>query len=84
MEKKKNSHNGSKRVLYELVQGLEDLLNTESTEPEAVASTHFGDSSRESSDTDSESKHSETFKEVDSTINFGHTFELDEDSGLDF
>ena len=36
--KEKNSHNGSKRVLYELVQGLEDL-NIESNDTGAIAST---------------------------------------------
>ena len=39
LEKKKNSRNGSKRVLYELLQGLEDRLNIESTDTEAIAST---------------------------------------------
>ncbi len=55
LEKKKKSHNGGKRVLYELVEGLEDLLNIESTDTEAIDSTYFGDASNESSDTDSES-----------------------------
>ncbi len=84
MEKKKNSRNGSKRALYELVQGLEGLLNIESTDTEAVASTYFSDVSDDSSDTDSESQDSELFKELDPTIEVGHTFVFDEDSELDF
>ncbi len=84
MEKKKNSRNGSKRVLYELVQGLEDLLNIESTGIEAIASTYFGDAYVESSDTDSESQDFEPFKEVYPTMEVGHTFVFAEDSELDF
>ncbi len=83
-EKEKKSRNGSKRALHELVQGLEDLLNIESTDIEAIASTYFGDKSDESSDTDYESQDSEPFKEVDPTIKVGHTFVFDEDSELDF
>ncbi len=55
LENKKNSRNGSKRVFYKLVQGLEDLLYIESTDTEAIDSTYFGDASEESCDTDSES-----------------------------
>ncbi len=83
MEKKKKSHNGSKRVLYEIVQGLEDLLNIDSTDTEAIASTCFGDAPDETSDTDSESQESEPVKEVDPTMKVGLTFALDEDSWLD-
>ncbi len=84
MEKTKNSRNGRKPVLYELVQGLEDLLNIESTDIEAATPTNFGDASDESSYTDSESQDSEPVKEVDPIMKVGHTFVLDEDSGLDF
>ncbi len=66
------------------MQGLEDLLNIESTDTEDIASTYFGDASDERSDTDSESQDSEPFKEVDPTIKVGHTFVLDENSELDF
>ncbi len=84
MEKKKNSRNGSKRVLYELVQGLEDLLNIDSTDTEAISSTYFGDASDESSDTESESQNSESFKDVDPAMMVEHTFVVDEDSGWNF
>ena len=83
LERKENSRNGSKRVLYELVQGLEDLLNMESTDTESIASTYLGDASDESSDTDSESQDSESFKEVDPTMEVGQKFVLNEDSGVD-
>ena len=59
------------------MQGLEDLLNIESTDTEAIAFTDFVDASDESSDTDSESQDSKNFKEVDLTMKFGHSFVLD-------
>ncbi len=77
LEKKKNSINASKRVLYELVQGLEDLLNIESTDTDAFASICFDVASDDSSDTDSEPQDSERFKEVDPTMEVGHTLVLD-------
>ncbi len=81
---KKTSCNGSQRVLFELGQGLEDLLNMNSNDAEAVASSYFGDGSDVSSDTDSELQESELVKEVDPTMKFGHAFVLDQDSELDF
>ncbi len=84
LKKKKNSRNGSKRVLYELVDGIENLLNIESTDIEAVHSTYVANTSDESSNTDFESQDSEHLKEVDPTVEVGHIFVLDEDSGLYF
>ena len=66
------------------MQGLEDLLNIESTDTEDIASTYFGDASDESSNTDSESQDSEPYTEVDLTMKVGHTFVFDEDLELDF
>ena len=66
------------------MQGLENLLNIESTDTEIDASTYIGDASYVSSDTESESQDSEPFKEVHLTMKFRHTFVLGEDSGLDF
>ncbi len=62
---------------------LEDLLNIESTDTEAIASTYFGDGSDENNNTDSEYHDSEPFKEVDPLMMVGRTFILDEDSGLE-
>ena len=55
----------------------------ESTDAEAIASTYFGDTSDESSDTYSESQDSKPFQEVAQTMKVGHTFVLDEDSELE-
>ncbi len=84
LEKMKNSRNSSTHVLYELVQELEDLFYSESTDAEAIASNYFGGASDESLDTDFESQESESVKEVDHATKFGHAFVFDEDSMLDF
>ena len=83
MKKKKNSRNGNKRVLYKLVQWLEDLINIELTDTEAIDTTYFDDASDDSSDTESESQGSKPFKEAYTTINFEQEFVLDEDFELD-
>ena len=67
-----------------MVQGLIELLNIELSGTEAVASNYFADASDESSDTESESQHTEPFKEVNPTMKVGNRFVLDEDSGLNF
>ena len=66
------------------MEGLEALLNIESTDTEAAAFTYFGDVPDEISDTDSESQDCKPFKEVYLTMKLGHTFVLYEDSALDF
>ena len=43
--KKKNCRNGSKRILHELVRGLEDLFNIESIDNEAIVFIYFDDAS---------------------------------------
>ncbi len=61
------------------MQGLEDLLNIESNDAEAIASTYFSSASVGSFDTDSESQYFEPFKEVDLMMKVEHSFVLDRD-----
>ncbi len=78
-EAKRNTRNGSKRVLHELVQGLENLYNIESTDKEALVSTCLSDASDRSTDTHSESQESKPIKDVDRTMKVGRVFVLDAD-----
>ncbi len=76
---KMNIPNGSKHVLYDLVQGLDYLLNIESTDNVAIAFTYFDDDSDKTSDTEFESLDSETVKEVGAIMKVRHAFVLNED-----
>ncbi len=68
------SRNDSKCELYDLVQGLEDLLNIALSDAEAIASTYFGDAFDENSDTESEFQDSERLKEVYIIMKVGYIY----------